>query len=460
MANESLNPTKGEDTPTQTVQKIGTNAFVLLASAVSVFGLANALSTGVQRSLEYESNKAVSNRLPNEEALVLQKWKGIIEHQEYLDYMKLQGYDALQSDRYFQATSRNLEPQDLITLNRRGYMTDDEFKLRMQDARVPLGQIENYKHALEFIPPVSDVIRFQVRDVFNPEIVNKYGYDEEFPEAIIKEGSKIGIQEEDLRKYWRAHWELPSLTAAFEMFHRLQDREDDVKTDRETISELLKINDVPKYWRDRLLEISYNLPTRVDIRRFYAEGILKDRTEVLKVYKQLGYDPQTAEWLTQLAEKDREVDTKQLTRSLVEEAYNASQINKEQAVKYLQDLGYSKVDADFIISVDEAKLNDKKVNASIKAYQNLFLKGKISLTGLEQQLSSMQLSPERIKAIIEDTEVKFLDGTKELTKEDTQLLLKSKLIDNIAATRNLLALGYRVEDAENLVKAWTMKAAS
>ena len=84
----------------------------------------------------------------------------------------------------------------------------------------------------------------------------------------------------------------------------------------------------------------------------------------------------------------------------------------------------------------------------------------MSLTGLEQQLSSMQLSPERVKAIIEDTEVKFLDGTKELTKEDTQLLLKSKLIDNIAATRNLLALGYRVEDAENLVKAWTMKTAS
>ena len=89
------------------------------------------------------------------------------------------------------------------------------------------------------------------------------------------------MDKEVLQWYWRAHWELPSPTTGFEMLHRLHPdvlevigekykemglNPDDLKTDLDTLKELLKISDYPKYWRDRLAAISYSPLTRVDLR--------------------------------------------------------------------------------------------------------------------------------------------------------------------------------------------------
>jgi len=148
-----------------------------------------------------------------------------------------------------------------------------------------------YEQANKFLPPPSDLIRFSVRDVYYPEVIKKYGMDKEFPEKFVEEAKKLGMDEEVARKYWIAHWELPSISAVFEMLHRLpkdMPRErfkkyeemglkyENLITDVETVKDLIRRHDIEPYWRDRLVALSFNPITRIDIRRMYRLGVFTE----------------------------------------------------------------------------------------------------------------------------------------------------------------------------------------
>ena len=80
---------------------------------------------------------------------------------------------------------------------------------------------------------------------------------------------KAGLPEEQARNYWAAHWELPSAQMGYAMFQRRI-------IDHETLVMLLKSLDIMPFWRDKLIEMSYNPLTRVDVRRMYGLGVLSE----------------------------------------------------------------------------------------------------------------------------------------------------------------------------------------
>jgi len=144
------------------------------------------------------------------------------------------------------------------------------------------------------IPGLSDMVRFAVREVYDPARRAALKLDEDYPAAFTAQAAKHGLSEEDARAYWAAHWVLPSPTQMYRMLWR----------GLITLDELdagLKAADYSPAWRDRLRDIAYLPLTRVDLRRMLDAKVI-DRAEVKKGYKAIGYTDANAELLTQFAE--------------------------------------------------------------------------------------------------------------------------------------------------------------
>ena len=147
------------------------------------------------------------------------------------------------------------------------------------------------------IPPLSDMIRFAVREVYDPQARQSLGLDADYPQAFTSAAAMHGMTDEYARQYWAAHWRLPSAMQGYRMLWRGEISE-------AQLSGLLKALDYPAIWRERLQAIAYLVPGRIDLKRMLRHEIL-NREQVKAGYQRLGYTPADAEYLTQIAEAEQ-----------------------------------------------------------------------------------------------------------------------------------------------------------
>ncbi|GAI93836.1 unnamed protein product, partial [marine sediment metagenome] len=141
-----------------------------------------------------------------------------------------------------------------------------------------------------YIPPAADMINWAAKEVFEPDAIERYGLDEEFELLDLSLFAQAGISPEQAKNYWRAHWQHPGLNTIQELLHRTDFTQADME-------QWFRLVEIPPFWREKLIAISYSPFTRVDIRRMYREAILSE-AEVLEANKQIGYDDWHAQKLT------------------------------------------------------------------------------------------------------------------------------------------------------------------
>jgi hypothetical protein len=187
-------------------------------------------------------------------------------------------------------------------------------------------RIELFKELAHIIPEVQDVIRFAVREVYTPEIAEQFGQFEDYPTLAEGDAGRAGIRPEDFRKYWAAHWDLPSPSQGFDMYHR-------GLIDEETLKRLLRALDVMPFWRDKLEGIAWDLPNRIETRMMARYGIV-DKAFIVDILKKLG-----------LAEEYRDVvadmNIAMGIRSDLATRYSKRWINKDQVKDELVASGLS-----------------------------------------------------------------------------------------------------------------------
>ena len=177
--------------------------------------------------------------------------------------------------------SHRLDAMSVITAWRR----DPEAYAHLFDDLKDQGWSDERIEALKFLtlyyPAPPDLVRWQAREVFEPEMVTKYGLDSEFG-AIEKEPFyKAGMTDEQILNYWRAHWEHASWMQIVEMLHRGLLTEQDVY-------DWFRLVEIPPFWRDLLTQTAYTWPTRVDVRRWWDMRVI-DETELRRLYSGMGY---------------------------------------------------------------------------------------------------------------------------------------------------------------------------
>jgi hypothetical protein len=287
--------------------------------------------------------------------------------------------------------SYRLSPAEVITAWRRDPATYEKYFDDLRDQGWSDDRLLALRLVTQPFPNVQDIIRFAVREAYTPEIAEKFGQYEDLPNKAANDLIKVGLPWEEFIKFWAAHWDLPSAQQGFEMLHR-------GVIDEETLKLLLRALDVMPFWRDKLTDIAWELPTRIDIRRFWdmrtidearlrelyaARGyhgkdledyvlwtkIYTDFPDLLARYKNgwitldevrreiiaMGLSPERADTLIEekikKAAPERVATEKNLTKADIVAGVKKGVITRGEGTELLMDIGYDPVEADYILAV-------------------------------------------------------------------------------------------------------------
>ncbi len=445
--------------------------------------------------LSYAINRMRPKVIMGPDQLVEVLKRGEITPENFTFWMKSLGYDDLWIDRWKMLYEVRL-PSDLVG----PASLRDEKKWGPYWADVKAGgvtddRIEMLKELTYKIASMQDIIQFVVREVYTPEIADKFGQFQEYPTKAEPDALKAGIRPELLKQYWAAHWELPSVSQGFEMLHR------DV-IDQATLNLLIRARDVMPYWRDKLTKISYNPYTRVDTRRMWDMGVLDDAA-ILRNYKDLGYDEEHAAamttwtkvyvmypqliaqykngWLSQeevvsglktLGLTDeraawmfktkfkneaaaRTTAQKDLTLAQIIKGVKKGKITRPQGADLLVDMGYDLDEAAFILDVeipaDETDVAVKMRELTKTDILDGLESDTVTLAQAKEKLMAIRYTPADADLILEiylaSLEPAGTPAAKSLTKADIVSAVKQGLITPEQAYQLLIRIGYVDADA-------------
>ncbi len=298
--------------------------------------------------------------------------------------------------------------------------------------------LEVYETLAHQIPPVSDIITMAVREAFSPATAARFGQYEDFPKEFARYAAQQGLSEEWSKRYWAAHWALPSLTQGFDMFHR-------GIIDRDDLTLLMKAQDTMPFWRDKLIQMAYKPLTRVDVRRMYKEGIL-DEKGVYKAYQDVGYSDENAEAMTEFTVKQTLNALAKFSTADVVRAYAQRMIDNSEAKSILGALGIKGSAISYIISMADYKKEWARAEQRIKAIRNLYRKGEYKDNEARSQLLKLDMPTAQVDDLMEQWWFdKEADGVATWSKAETLKFLKTGAITKVRATTELESMGYDQE---------------
>lgn len=324
--------------------------------------------------------------------------------------------------------------------------------------------IELIKELYLLIPGASDLIRMAVREAFTPEIATKFGQYEDLPKPFIEWGKKIGLSEDWCGRYWAAHWELPSPSMGFEMLHR------GIITDEE-LKLLLRALDVMPFWRERLIKLSYNPLTRVDVRRMYQLGVI-DQDEVTRAYLDLGYNQEKANWLTEFTtryytpEDQTEIDEyKSMARGTYSQAFKKHIISEEEYRQFLLGLKYHPDDVELLIQIDsfQALQSDKlfDLQGYRKDWQKLIIqaydRGLLHQNEIIPMLVELGYDESEAQLEVSLSDYNRSLRIRNMVAEQVHEQYISYIIDNVGAYTLLDQFNFTSEEIDKLMEEWNIE---
>ncbi len=391
-------------------------------------------------------------------------FRGKASKDEFYANAALAGITKARADLSFEASKALPTPGAIQEGFLRGEISEKEHDKLLAGYGYTDKHIELFKALYFLIPTPNDLIRMSVREVFSPEIAEKFGQFEDFPAAFTEWAAKIGINEQWAKNYWAAHWDLPSATMGFEMLHRRIIDENELKL-------LLRALDVMPYWRERVIALSYNPITRVDLRRMYKMGVI-DEKGVYEGYLDLGYNPEKAQMLTEFTkrysapEDESEQDQfRAMARTVYSAAYKKKLISQIEYNTFLVNMGYNPDDVTLLIQIDDYAIQQADKLFDLGDYRKDLQK--LALTAYNRGL----LSVDDIAGVLQDLGYEDPEITLELSLSDYNRQLKlrdlitgqlhDQYIEYLVDLRQLHIVldmfGFRAAEVDKLVEEWDIE---
>jgi hypothetical protein len=407
-------------------------------SFLSVIGMIDPALARVGQGL---SNAALQAEFADIVTLTDMSLKNIIPQEDYTRQSYRNGFNDEYQKAFLSNQKQHLSPFDLISLFRRGYITREKLTEYLSLNKVVGEDIEQFIKASEYFPTAPDLIRFAIREVYSPEASQKYGQFEDLPEIYLSEAQKAGLPNDQAKNYWAAHWELPSPSMGFEMLHRGVINDEDLAL-------LLKSLDIMPYWREKLTKISYNPLTRVDVRRMYSVGVLKE-PDVYSAFLDEGYSPENAKRLTDFTLKYDNPEVDSITRSAIIDSYKKDLLTKDEVAAYFKLLNYTdSVLAFWLENADYEKTVDR-ITSYTDDIAERYQVGDISLNEARQEVLNLNVPGSYVDSVVEKMVVLKAKRNKNPTLDDIRRWLSTGLIDEVSYVKKMRALGYKDLDIEN-----------
>jgi len=352
-------------------------------------GIVGGMIGGVMRPMGFkvsqQMEKFLKSRLLDPRDAAAAIYRGIMAPAEFDEEMLRSGYSESRRAALLEVNRELLREDDLRDAFLRGELSVEDLTGKLRARGYIDADIDTLKKLHWIIPTQTDLVRMAVREVFTPEVVAKFGQMEDFPPAFAEWAGKIGLSEEWAKNYWAAHWDLPSTTQAFEMFHR-------GVIDEAELHMLLRALDIMPFWRDKLTEIAFRPYTRVDVRRMHKVGILDD-AGVKRAYLDLGYDDEKATAMTEFTiaynaktEELPESEEIDWTRTEIVDAFRRGVMSETEARDLLKELDYSEERIDFYIKREELKREQDLKGEYLKRYKTLYVEGMIGWSDVGEGL--------------------------------------------------------------------------
>jgi len=344
------------------------------------------------------------------------------------------GYNKEDVNNIFLGMESVLNVNEIRSLFYRGKMSSIEVDKKLSGLGYSTENATALKELFPLIPGVSDLVLMAVREAFSPEIVQAYGLYEDLPPDFVEHAKTIGLNETWSKAYWAAHWQLPSLTDGFEMFHR------DI-IDRGELETLLRTKDIMPYWRERLTQIAYNNYTRVDVRRMHKLGILDDE-QVFRSYKDLGYNDEKAQNMTTFTIKYNQQDNNSASKEDIIDSYKQKLLSESESSEYLKLLDYDENTIGYFLAKADFEVLKKEQDSKVKNIVRNYEKGISDPQKIQTELSVIGLQAQEIDTIVKQADINRLNKDKTFPVGSLKKLFREGYINEYEFRKELSVRGY------------------
>jgi hypothetical protein len=322
---------------------------------------ASALFAPYGKLLNYEIDKTANSSRLDPQAAVAGLWRAPESEALLNSDMNDLGWTGERLTVLAKIMRPRIDPGAMMQLVLRDKITPAAFVTEMGKRGYLPEDITGMQELSKVIPGVQDLINIAVREGFDDATASRFGYDAEFPAPLAEWAKKQGLDVDWSKRYWRAHWQLPSPSMGFEMMHRLRPGTTQNPFTKDDLGVLLKAADYPQYYRNRMMEVSYSPYTRVDVRRMYKLGVIT-QDQLVGSYLDLGYDDTHAKALADFTIKYEtstgtsiKDDYEDISLSLVQQGYSKGVFTESEFRAALDKMGYKDKVQDLIVSVTNLK---------------------------------------------------------------------------------------------------------
>lgn len=380
-----------------------------------------------------------SNKLFKPYRMDFSTWHhAVLRDQVHLETMQKeledQGWHPQQMEAARLASEQRLGVSEIIVANIRGEIGDVEALQRLAQHGIPPADSRILFNIGEQLPGPSDLVRFALREVWDERVVSDGGYAQGVPEEFLSWMEKQGYSRDKAIWYWLAHWEIPSPGQMFEMFHR-----EEIGFDK--LVQGLKTNDIAPGWIDPLLGITYNLLTRVDVKRAlrYGEYTVDD---VLTEYKHQGYGDKRSVVLTNIAIKEALDEAAGLTRAAIVKAYQKRRMKRREAEESLEDIGILGEVAGFYLDQADYDRADALLERKIAHVESRYDAGLLDDGQAFEELVSLGVPGEEARLDVDDWRLARQTRVRRPSRANLDEFFSQDVVDVRTYRQEMSGLGY------------------
>lgn len=427
---------------------------ISLALSKSVVGLLNTFTDGAfsfaSNPLKQQSNFLCPTLLPGSQSAMTAWLADNIDANTMRCWARAAGERDDEFVVVADACRTKLSPMQMGVLRQRNIFDDNYYRAQIRSAgMIRQDDADNVLQLLKQIPPVSDLVRFMVRDTADKGLVEKFGmddqFDKKFQDDIVTWSESQGVDPKYMQYAWRAHWSIPAPGQLFEMYHRLRNlpEGDPRHVSNKTIREALVQQDILPFWIDKYLAISFRPLSRIDARRAFQIGSI-DKQQLKHAWQEQGYDDNNADILTEFTDRNRLLT---LLRSPWINQYSKGEITKDEMLSELTAEGMRDVDRNDVDRRASTKLTAIRRKRCLSAYRKRFLSGEFNNAGILAKTSSLGLTAEQSQEIIDGWQCEKNALGKHFSAATLCQLLEDSLIDATDFIARAERLGWNHDDA-------------
>jgi len=444
----------------------------MLIGMLGGIGVSGALQVPME-ILSYELNAVAKHKPFDPATLTTALKRKEIDEATFLREFNKNGYTDEKASQFFNLTLNTQGILEIITRFRRNHIDMKTAEEEAAFINYSPEQFHKIEEATRVIFGTGDLIRFLVREVFTPEIRERFQQDDEFPEAAISEAAKIGMDEKTLKDYWAAHWELPTIQQGYEMYFRFRPEDraqwedevkeiglnpDDVQTELEDLTTLQRTQDLMPFWRGKQLGIAFR-PLTIRMLRQQVRLRILNYEQTIYQFKKMGFsnkDAQFNTWFSLIFESLTDWKDGLKDKEITEEQIKAEMTEWRIPNNIQTDIWTRKLEPSLDGQVGEEK---DLLKSEIKKRFLLDLDTRDEALSL---LESMKYNEKTAKLILEVWELQK-DGTKQkerqLNKTDLFKSFNKKIRSLNSLKDGLEKIGYTREAAEELIEINRIKQA-